>query len=169
MSEEIFDVVNQRDEVIGQKPRSQVHREGLLHRAVHVLVFNREGKLFLQKRSMKKDCFPGTWDSSSSGHLDNGEDYDACAIRELEEELGFRVAEPPEKLFKVNACQQTGQEFVWVYECSGEGPFQLHPEEISEGGWFDAAELDDWVRRSPSDFAPAFLLIWGEWKKFRRG
>ena len=72
MVEEIFDVVNERDEVIGQKPRSEIHRLKLNHRAVHVLVFNSRRELFLQKRSMKKDCFPGTWDSSASGHLASG-------------------------------------------------------------------------------------------------
>jgi isopentenyldiphosphate isomerase len=58
MSEEIFDIVNERDEVIGRLPRSQVHREGRKHRAVHVLVFNARGEIFLQKRSMAKDTFP---------------------------------------------------------------------------------------------------------------
>ena len=83
MAEEIFDIVNEKDEVIGRLPRSQVHREGHRHRAVHVLVFNKRGELFLQKRSVLKDSFPGRWDSSASGHLDSGEEYDACSIREL--------------------------------------------------------------------------------------
>ena len=82
MSEEIFDVVNERDEVIAQQTRSEVHRLGLKHRAIHLLVFNSKGELFLQKRSFKKDCFPNTWDSSASGHLDSGEDYDTCILRE---------------------------------------------------------------------------------------
>ena len=76
MSEEIFDIVDERDEVVGRRPRSEVHRLGLQHRAVHVLVFNARGELFLQKRSMQKDCFPGAWDSSAAGHLDSGESYD---------------------------------------------------------------------------------------------
>src|ERR1700756_3847872 len=109
-ADEIFDVVNDRDEVIGQNTRSEVHRLGLRHRAVHVLVFNRRGELFLQKRSLKKDTFPGTWDSSASGHLDSGEDYDACAVRELREELGWNVERAPVRLFKIEACEQTGQE-----------------------------------------------------------
>ena len=75
MAEEIFDVVNERDEVVDQKPRAEVHRLGLLHRAVHILVFNSAGQVFLQKRSMSKDTHPGTWDSSTSGHVDSGEDY----------------------------------------------------------------------------------------------
>src|SRR3954471_12901888 len=117
MSEEIFDVVNERDEVIGQERRSEVHRLGLQHRAVHVLVFNRRGEVFLQKRSLKKDTFPGAWDSSTSGHLDQGEDYDACALRELWEEIGLKLMQPPVRCFKIDACRETGQEFVWVYRC----------------------------------------------------
>jgi len=85
MPEDIFDVVNERDEVVDRKPRSVVHRDGLLHRAVHVLVFNSRGQIFLQKRSMKKDRQPGLWDSSASGHVDSGEDYDTTAVREVRE------------------------------------------------------------------------------------
>src|SRR5208282_5531965 len=98
MNDEIFDIVNDRDEVIGRMPRARVHREGLKHRAVHVLVFNGRGEIFLQKRSMTKDTFPGAWDSSASGHVDSGEDYDACAARELREEIGLALAAPPRRL-----------------------------------------------------------------------
>jgi isopentenyl-diphosphate delta-isomerase type 1 len=163
MSEEIFDVVNERDEVISQAPRSQVHRCGWKHRAVHVLIFNARGQLFLQKRSMKKDCFPGVWDSSASGHLDQGEEYDACALREVWEELGVRLAEAPERLFKVEACAETGQEFVWAYRSIHEGPFSLHPEEIEEGGWFTAEQINRWMKEKPAEFASGLVLIWHRW------
>jgi isopentenyl-diphosphate delta-isomerase type 1 len=162
MSEEIFDVVNERDEVIGHLPRSRVHREGLAHRAIHALVFNARGELFLQKRSMTKDTFPGVWDSSSSGHLDTGEDYDACAVRELREEIGLVLSAPPRRLFKIAACEETGQEFVWVYCLEAEGPFTLHPEEIERGEWFTPARVSEWVRQSPQDFAGGFVLIWNQ-------
>ena len=160
MSEEIFDVVNDRDEVTGQRPRREVHRLGLLHRAVHVLVFNAHGELFLQKRSMSKDTFPGAWDSSASGHLDTGEDYDACAVRELREEIGLVLPAPPERLFKLAAGTETGQEFVWVYRCHSEGPFVLHPEEIERGEWFTPERITEWTASQPQDFARAFVLIW---------
>ncbi|MGA1238696.1 MAG: NUDIX hydrolase [Limisphaerales bacterium] len=162
MSEEVFDVVNERDEVVGQAPRSEVHREGWLHRAVHILVFNSKGEVFLQQRSMLKDCFPGVWDSSAAGHLESGEDYDQSSVRELEEELGWKVDRVPEKLFKVAACEETGWEFVWVYRCEAEGPFVLHPEEISDGRWFERRALQVWMDERPGDFAPSLPYIWRE-------
>src|SRR6516162_9623690 len=160
MAEEIFDVVNERDEVIGRRPRSEVHRLGLMHRAVHVLVFNSRGEVFLQKRSMKKDRQPGVWDSSASGHVDSGEDYDPCAEREVREELGVTLSTPAQRLFKLAASAQTDQEHVWVYRGQAEGPFTLHPEEIERGGWFAPTEVTKWMAERPQDFASALLAIW---------
>ncbi len=160
MTEEIFDVVNEHDEVTGQAPRDEVHRRGLLHRAVHILVFNRAGRVFLQKRSATKDTHPGTWDSSTSGHVDAGEDYDQSAIRELNEEIGLRLGSPPERLFKIDACRATDQEFVWVYRTTSEGPFRLHPEEIETGDWFSEGDISTGIRERPEEFAPAFRHLW---------
>ncbi len=160
MTEEIFDVVNERDEVVDRQPRRVVHARGLLHRAVHVLVFNARGEIFLQKRSLLKDRQPGVWDSSASGHVDSGEDYDACAVREVREELGVTLAGPPERLFKFDACEATDQEFVWVYRTCHEGPFVLPPEEIECGGWFATPEVTRWMAERPQEFASALLLIW---------
>ncbi|MHC1770028.1 MAG: NUDIX domain-containing protein [Verrucomicrobiia bacterium] len=160
MQEELFDVVNENDEWIGRLPRSKVHKLGLRHRAVHVLVYNSRGELFLQKRSMLKDCFPGAWDSSASGHLAPGEDYDQCAVRETQEELGLTLREPPERLFKIAACAETGHEFVWVYRCVAEGPFQLDAQEIECGGWFSRERIAEWTSIKPGEFASGFLLIW---------
>ena len=167
MSEEIFDIVNERDEVIGQMPRPQVHREGRKHRAVHVLVFNACGEIFLQKRSMTKDTFPGAWDSSASGHVDSGEDYDACAVRELREELGLVIEAAPARLFKIAACAETGYEFVWVYRLESEGPFDLQPEEIERGEWLAPARVNELTNRHPGDFASGFVLIWGKIRSWK--
>jgi isopentenyldiphosphate isomerase len=160
MSEEIFDVVNELDQVIGKRPRSEVHRLGLMHRATHVLAFNQRGQVFLQKRSMNKDRQPGLWDSSASGHVDSGEDYDACAVRELREEIGLEISEVPRRLFKLAASPETDREHVWVYRCEAEGPFQLHPDEIECGDWFEPQEVTRWMKERPNDFASALLVIW---------
>ena len=160
MNDEIFDVVNERDEVIGRNTRREVHRLGLLHRSVHVLVCNSQGQVFLQKRSMTKDRQPGLWDSSASGHVDSGETYDACTLRELREELGLSPQQAPRPLFKLPASAETDHEHVWVYRCEAEGPFSLHPEEIERGAWFHPEEVTRWLAEQPHEFATAFRVIW---------
>ncbi len=158
--EEWFDVVNERDEVVGREVRRKVHALGLWHRAVHVLVFNRAGEVFLQKRSMSKDLSPGLWDSSCSGHLDSGEDYDVAAVRELAEEIGVAISQPPARWFRLEACEETGWEFVWVYRLENEGPFVLHPEEIETGAWFAPADVTRRIAAEPAQFCPSFKLLW---------
>jgi len=165
MNDELLDVVDDSDSVIGQASRGEVHQRNLKHRAVHILVFNNSGKIFLQKRSSSKDRHPGVWDSSASGHLDAGEKYDVAAIRELKEELGFSPKTPLKPLFKLEASDATGQEFVWVYRCDSDGPFNLNREEIEKGDWFSPAELDKWLEKRPQDFAPSFPIIWRRWQR----
>jgi isopentenyldiphosphate isomerase len=160
--DESFDIVDARDLVIGQATRGEVHANGLWHRAVHVLVFNAAGNVFLQKRSLAKDSSPGCWDSSCSGHLDAGESYDAAAVRELQEEIGLSVAAPPERWFRLGACAQTGWEFVWVYRHASEGPFDLHPAEIERGEWFAPGAITRALAERPAEFTPAFRLVWAE-------
>jgi isopentenyl-diphosphate Delta-isomerase len=156
----MFDVVDETDAVIAQAARREVHARGWRHRAVHMLVFNRAGELFLQKRALSKDTAPGAWDSSASGHVDAGEGYDACAVRELREEIGLRVERTPARWLRLVACEATGQEFVWVYRLAAEGPFVLHPEEIERGAWFTKAEVTRRLREEPSSLASSFRLIW---------
>jgi len=160
--DECFDVVDSRDVVIAQATRGEVHARGLWHRAVHVLVFNAAGQVFLQKRSQAKDMSPGCWDSSCSGHLDAGESYDAAAVRELREEIGLAVEAAPSRWFRLNACAETGWEFVWVYEERAEGPFVLHPAEIERGAWFELGDVSRGVSERPAEFTPAFRLVWAE-------
>ena len=158
--DELFDVVDEQDRVTGQLARREVHRRKLRHRAVHLLVVNRAGRVFLHQRSMQKDLFPGVWDSSAAGHVGAGEDYDGTAVRELAEELGCHPAQPPRPLFKIEAREETGQEFVWVYRVDAEGPFVLQADEIERGDWFTPAQIDRWIAERPQELAPAFLYLW---------
>ena len=157
---EWFDVVDDADGVVSRATRQEVHTQGLRHRAVHVLVFNRAGELFLQKRSRNKDTAPGAWDSSASGHVEAGEAYDACAVRELREELGWQAPSDPVRWLRLPACDETGREFVWVYRLKAEGPFTLHAGEIERGAWLSPGEITRRVRARPGAFASSFRLIW---------
>src|SRR5215207_3659549 len=158
--DELFDIVDENDQPVGTMPRREVHRLKQRHRAVHLLVVNRARQIFLHKRSMKKDLFPGVWDSSAAGHVGAGEDYDGTAVRELAEELGCRPEKPPQPLFRIEAREETGQEFVWVYRVDAEGPFILQADEIERGDWFAPAEVDRWLAERPHEIAPALLYLW---------
>ena len=151
---EIFDVVDEQDKVTGQASRQEVHSNpSLIHRVVHVLVFNTEGKLFLQKRSLFKDMQPGKWDSSVGGHVDVGESYEQAAIREMREELGIQGT----KLALLHTYLHRNpyeSEFVRSYRCYWDGPIRIDPEEIEEGRFWSLKEIRDSDRIL---FTPNFL------------
>lgn len=155
---EEFDVVNERNEVIGRESRREVHRRGLTHRAVHIFIWNRRGELLLQKRAPGKDTVPNTWDSSAAGHLAVGEGYDDAARRECREELGVEPVLCPVHSF--SACPELGWEFIRLYEGKHEGPFQFPESEISEIRWWKPAEVEAAVRQDPDAFAASFRFLW---------
>ena len=155
---ERFAVVDARDQVVGAAPRREVHGNNLLHRAVHLFLFNRQGELFLQKRSPWKDRHPLLWDSSAAGHVDAGEDYDEAAQRELEEELG--VSSDLTRVVKLPASDRTGQEFIWLYRGEHDGPFRLAPAETEHAEFFPLDVVSGWVKARPEDFAPGFIECW---------
>ena len=159
-SGEIFDVVDENDQVVGQQTRGEVHARKLLHRAIHVFVFNKRGDLLLQRRSMFKDAHHGVWDSSVSGHLDAGEDYPAAAIRELEEEMGIRVDAAPEEIARISACEATGWEHVRLYQTPHSGSIRFPAAEVETAAWFPVQEIEAWIAARPEDFASGFIECW---------
>ena len=155
---EMFDVVDENDQVIGIERRTLIHDKKLQHRSVHILVFNKAGELLLQKRSAWKDREPLKWDSSAAGHLEPGESYASGAVRETEEELGIRA--PLTRIGKIPSCANTGEEFVEVFTAQHEGPFTLPPAEIVDAMFFPKEAIKDWLDARPQDFAPGFWEVW---------
>jgi len=155
---ERFSVVDEQDQVIGDAARTEVHGNNLRHRAVHVLVFNHNGEVFLQKRSRWKDRCPHLWDSSAAGHVNAGEEYDTAANRELSEELG--VSAELTRVAKLRASEKTGQEFIWLYQARHDGPFELARSEIECGEFFPTEVVSEWIKARPADFAPGFVECW---------
>lgn len=155
---DVFPVVDENDRLLGDAPRAEVHGNNLRHRAVHILIFNDAGELYLQKRSRHKDRHPLLWDSSAAGHVNAGEEYDQAAKRELKEELGIDVA--LEKLLKLPASDRTGQEFIWLYRACYNGELRLNRSEIEYGEFFPAALVGAWLAARPADFAPGFAECW---------
>lgn len=161
-SEEMFDVVDDQNQVIGQGSRAEIHDLSLRHRAVHLFVSNKHGHVLLQKRSPWKDRFPNQWDSSAAGHVDAGEEYLHAAHRELHEELGISKAELTE-VAEFDACEQNGWEFVKLYDVKYQGRIKFPAAEISAVQWFTVDQIQTWIERRPDDFAPSFIQCWNAW------
>ena len=160
---ERFPVVDNDDRISSYASRAEVHGNNLLHRAVHILIFNQAGDVYLQYRSRWKDRHPLKWDSSAAGHVNAGEDYDETARRELKEELGVEV--PLERIFKLPASSRTGHEFI----CGYRGIVSSNPVpnkcEIETGLFFAPTIVDGWTSGRPDDFAPGFLECWKAFRK----
>ncbi len=157
MNEEMFDVVDEHDQVLYQQPRSEVHRLKQLHRAVHIFVFRSDGQMLIHKRSPDKEEFPSVWTSSASGHVSAGENYEATAPRELFEELGIQSALT--HLHKFTACPETSFEFTVLFQASSDEPIVFDQTEITEVRWLTVQEIVAWRIERPEDFSPAFRLL----------
>ena len=159
---EILSIVNSEDIVIGSARRDKIHSNHLLHRSIHLLIFDSKGRLFLQKRGFSKDESPGLWASSVSGHVDHDESYDDACIRETQEEVGLTLSNIPQRLFKLKASEITGYEFSWVYGIVTDEELIPDPIEIEQGVWLTFDALSELMLAKPGDYAPFFHLLWNE-------
>lgn len=157
--DELFDVVDADDHVIGTATRADVHARNHLHRAIHVFLRNKRGDILLQQRSMEKDVHPGDWDSSVSGHLNAGESYEQAAVREIHEEMGVTCDRLVE-VARILPSENTGWEHVRLYTGIAIGNLRFPCSEIQAAQWFPVSEIDAWVTACPSDFATGFLECW---------
>jgi isopentenyl-diphosphate Delta-isomerase len=161
--EELFDVVDEHDQVIEVRPRSEVHRLQLRHRATHIFLFRSDGRMLIHLRSASKEEFPSVWTSSASGHVSSGETYFNSATRELQEELG--ITAPLRFVTKVPACAQTSFEFTELYRADCDADVTIDPEEIQEVQWQTIDEIKDQLAATAEQFSPAFQLLFEEFLK----
>lgn len=161
--EEWFDVVDEHDRVIDRQRRSDVHRQRLRHRAVHIFVRRSDGRLLIHKRTESKEEFPGVWTSSASGHVSAGEDYASAAKREVTEELGITTA--LEWCHKFDACPATCMEFTELFECRWDGDVTPDPHEIQEIAWVKTGDVARQMEREAERFSPAFRLLFSWYRQ----
>jgi isopentenyl-diphosphate delta-isomerase type 1 len=154
MNDEYFDIVDENNQIVGRASRSECHgNPSLIHRAVHVLVFHPDGRLFLQKRSTSKDVQPGKWDTSVGGHLGSGESYLQAASREMKEELGINKAELT-YLYDYSFRNSLESENIRSYKIIYDGHILIDPEEIDDGRFYSLEEIES--RLNTDFFTPNF-------------
>lgn len=159
--DELLPVVDDQDRPVGLAPRWRIHRDGLRHRAAHVLLFDTADRVYLQQRSAAKDTHPGKWTSSASGHVDPDEEYHQTARRELMEELSLDLEPLPAG--KLPAGPATENEFTAVYYLVSQRPPRPNPVEIAAGRFFtreEAAALAADPARGVPSLAAVLDLGW---------
>ncbi len=141
MQEEIFPLVDETGNVIGQAPRSVCHDGSkLLHPVIHLHIFNSKGDLFLQKRSATKDIQPNRWDSSVAGHIDLNETPEIAAVREASEELGLMGIQP-EYITRYVIETDRERELSYCFYAIYNGNFVLNADELADGKFWKIEEI----------------------------
>jgi isopentenyldiphosphate isomerase len=155
--DEVFDLVDLDDHVIGQVRRGEAHRNpALIHRSVQILVFTHDGRLLLQRRSAGKDLFPGYYCASASGHVASGDDYPTTAERELAEELGISTSLT--YVSKALVWSEPETELTALYATVSDGPYQFHPTETDGGELFAINDVWDGIVRGDLLVTPALRV-----------
>jgi len=162
--EEKFYVVDEDDNVIGCATRNECHKRGLIHRSVYVIVLNDKGEIFLQKRSLKKDLYPGYYACSASGHVEYGESYEKAARRELLEELGIEA--PLKEICRFKCFSDVEREISALYICHYNGPLKLNSEEISGGEFVSIKDLREILKNGEKKFAYGSILALSEFLRY---
>ncbi|MBI4514873.1 MAG: NUDIX hydrolase YfcD [Deltaproteobacteria bacterium] len=145
-AEEVVDVVDEHDQVIGQATRRQMRAQQLRHRSCYILLFNQQSQLFVHRRTAGKDIYPGCFDVAFGGVVAAGEDYDGAAQRELSEEAGVRGVSLRRVLtfqFNDSGNHVNGAVYTAMYD----GPLCLQASEVEHGEWMDLDAVIELTQR----------------------
>ena len=168
MSDELLQLVDRLGNPVGTAPRSECHgNPELIQAVVHLHLFDKAGRMYLQKRAASKDIFPGRWDTSVGGHVAPGETPDQAIRREAREELAIDLDGSggiggPERLETYIYCDETETEFVTPFRIMFSGSPRPNGEEVEEGAFFELEEIRRRLSEQPDHFTPHFLSAFGK-------
>jgi isopentenyldiphosphate isomerase len=163
--QEFIDVCDSNGNYTGQKlPRSEIHKNKLWHRTVHIQILDSDKRALFQLRSMDKESFPNKLDISAAGHVSSGEKIITAALRELEEELGLQLEENRLEYIDDFASEQTLQNgdvdreiqsfFMAKITESEKLMLKIQESEVQKILWFTAQELEQSLRENSENFTP---------------
>jgi 8-oxo-dGTP pyrophosphatase MutT (NUDIX family) len=155
-ADEIVAIVDEHNNVVGAAPRREMRANRLPHRSTYILVFNSQGKLYVQKRTLTKDVFPGYYDIAAGGVVLAGETYEQGAERELEEEMGIRGV-PLTRLFDFYFENEHTRLWGCAFSCLYDGEIVLQEEEVESGAF---VQVSDILRRAEVEpFTPDGMYV----------
>lgn len=152
--EKLVQIVDENDHVVRTGDQHQARLHGWTVRIARIMVEDETGdNVLLQKRSLNNPLYPGKWDNSAAGHVDDGEDYLTAAKRELFEEIGIdtdKLTEIGKYYNSTKAGNYTLNQFNTVYKyVTNDTPNKLQEKEVSEVKWFSKSELKRLVQENP--------------------
>lgn len=158
MNDEIIDLVNEKDEVIGTVKKSLAHKNpSLIHREVGVIIFNDKDEVLLQQRSFNKKNDPGVWKNAAAGHILAGKNPIDAIKREAREELGIEI-QPIlyKKFFKrhIKKGENSEARFIWMYYslCKSETRLIIDKKEVADAKWIPINQLKKFSQNNSYDF-----------------
>lgn len=157
---EILDIVNEKDQVIGQASYRQIYKNLHTHRIVHILIFNKKGEMLLQLRSKNKSFCPLHWSTSVGGHVQAEETYKQAALRECQEELGKKIKiRFLYKDFYYHPKHNRGiKKFLAAFKAIDEGPFYKGIEEVKKFAFFTLKQIQLMIKKREK-FHPELLFL----------
>ena len=167
--QELVVLVDENDEVLGYKEKLEAHQQGLLHRAISVIIFNSKGEMLIQQRGLKKYHWAGIWSNTCCSHPRKDETYQAAAERRLYEELGFKtpLTEAFNFIYKAFDAPSglTEHEYDTVFTGVYNEAFQFNKDEIEATEWITVTDLEKDITTNPDKYSFWFKIILDELRK----
>lgn len=156
-------IVNEQDEVIGVKERSEVDYGRDIYRVSALWITNSSGHVLLAKRAAIKDKDPGKWGPAVAGTIDEGETYDDNIYKEASEEIGLEGVEFT-KGRNIHITHPRNYFCQWYFATVDReiDSFTLQSDEVDELGWFDVAQMKQELKDDPDMYVPAMSQIVSE-------
>lgn len=155
-------LVDEQDNQIGLLEKIQAHREGKLHRAFSVIIFNEEGDMLIHQRAKDKYHCGGLWTNACCSHPRNGEDTLTAAHRRLQEEMGFDTPLSYVDSFIYKAKFENGlteHEYDHLFAGYYAGKIKPNENEIAHWKYINLVELKQDIQRNPENYTIWFQDI----------
>jgi isopentenyl-diphosphate delta-isomerase type 1 len=154
--EEIFDIVDEEDNVIGKTTREEVHKKKLIHRSVMFFIFDKKRRVLVTQRTKTKDMFPEYWSISLGGHVGSGESYEEAVAREAWEEA--KVKEKPFFItsFKKRIPEEKENSMIYGFLTSKKP--ELDKNELKQGRFMTIKEIEEKIKEEKFLPETEFLL-----------
>src|SRR5579871_5364919 len=166
--QEVVVLVNDKNDVLGYSEKLAAHQQGLLHRAISVIVFNSKGEMLIQQRGLKKYHWAGIWSNTCCSHPRKEESFQHAAERRLYEELGFKTPLTEAFHFIYKAFDEpsglTEHEYDTVFTGIYNSPFQFNQDEIAAVEWIQPGALEKDIQQHPDKYSFWFKIILQELK-----